>query len=187
VRPLVKSACTPIDWSGPQGSPACHAWYRWAVGQIRRLQPDVAVITGDYSEAGPSDGSASAVERTFGDLVGRLQRSAGRVVLVGNDPGVGQEPVDCLLSRQASMARCTTTWPAERFAVNDDLAALAPIQRFGFIDTAGWFCVARACPMVIGRTIAYRDTNHITRAYALELDAPFRAAFRRAAQPERSG
>ena len=33
--------------------------------------------------------------------------------------------------------------------------------------------------MVIGRTIAYVDTGHVSKTYALELTAPFRAVLKR--------
>ena len=179
VRPIVKSACTPIDWSPGSGSAACHAWYRWAIRQVAAMRPDVALVTGSYGDASASDGSATRVKSAFISLAAALKRSSDHVVLIGDDPGVAREPVDCLLARNATMSSCTTTWPAERFEVNGSLSELAPAQGYGFIDTTGWFCLERACPTVIGHAIAYRDTNHISNAYALELAEPFAAAFRR--------
>jgi len=41
-------------------------------------------------------------------------------------------------------------------------------------------CFERECPTVIGHTIAYWNTTHMSMAYALKLIAPFRAAFRAA-------
>jgi hypothetical protein len=104
------------------------------------------------------------------------------VVVLGDDVGVDGEPVDCLLARDATMRRCTTTWTEERFFFNDDMAALAKARGFGFIDTRGWFCFESQCPMVIGQTIVYRDTGHITAPYALELADPLRAAFKRSVE-----
>jgi hypothetical protein len=77
------------------------------------------------------------------------------------------------------MKTCTTTATAARYALNDDLARLAKLRRFSILKTRGWFCYQSQCPMVVGHTIVYRDTGHITQAYALQLAAPFRAAFRR--------
>ena len=78
------------------------------------------------------------------------------------------------------MARCTTTWSEDRFYLNDDLAALSKTHDFGFIQTRDWFCFESQCPMVIDNTIVYRDTGHLTKAFALKLTGPFRAAFKRA-------
>jgi hypothetical protein len=120
------------------------------------------------------------VKNAFLTLAAAMKRYSKRVVLLADDPGVKQQPADCLLARGATMRSCTTAWPAERFALNADLAAIARGGAFGFIDTTGWFCFEGRCPTVVGRTIAYRDTNHITKAYALELAAPFGLGLRRA-------
>ena len=50
-------------------------------------------------------------------------------------------------------------------------------------DPSDWFCYQQICPMVIGDTIAYVDTGHVSQTYAAELVAPFRAAFEKAAKP----
>ena len=84
------------------------------------------------------------------------------------------------------MARCTTTWTEDRFAVNGDIAARAEILGVGYIDTGGWFCFEYQCPMVIGRIIVYRDLGHITATYAQDLSAPFRVAFQRAIHPTKT-
>jgi hypothetical protein len=34
------------------------------------------------------------------------------------------------------------------------------------IDTTPWFCTATVCPAVVGGTLVYRDTNHITSSYS---------------------
>ena len=36
------------------------------------------------------------------------------------------------------------------------------------MKTRGWFCYQSQCPTVVARTIVYRDTRHITEAYALD-------------------
>lgn len=44
----------------------------------------------------------------------------------------------------------------------------------------GWLRYQDRCPMVIGHTIAYSDTNHISAIYSAQLAGAFRAAFRSA-------
>jgi len=51
----------------------------------------------------------------------------------------------------------------------------------GFIAARGFFCFQRACPAVIGNTIAYWDHSHITATYALQIAGAFRIGFLRAA------
>jgi hypothetical protein len=104
---------------------------------------------------------------------------AQEVTLIADPPGLNQEPADCLLASNATMKTCTTTWNAAVYASNGSLAKLARKRRFGYLDTRGWFCDRYTCPSVIGHTIAYRDTGHITQTYAKQLAAPFRSSFRR--------
>ncbi|MDQ3893293.1 MAG: acyltransferase [Actinomycetota bacterium] len=180
VLPLVKSGCTPDKWIDRSdfGTPECRAWYRWAVRQAKALHPEVMLIAG--GSAGALGTQADAIVGAFTSLGTTMKRFSKRVVILADAGGVSQQPVDCLLAPKATMRRCTTAWPDEHFYANDDLAALAKRHRFGFIHTKGWFCFENQCPMVIGHTIVYRDTGHVTQPYALALTKPFRAAFRRA-------
>ena len=190
VLPVVKSACTPnTTWTsardfGIDGTRldsrirVCREWFRWALQQLRTIRPDVTLISG--ASGGASGQQAEAIKRGVVSLTRSAKRFSEHVVVLADNDGIARRPLDCLLGRNATMARCTTTWSDDRFYLNDDLAALAKIHRFGFIMTRGWFCFESQCPMVIGRTIAYRDTGHLTKAYALDLVGPFRAAFRRA-------
>ena len=188
--PIVKSACTPnTTWTSTAdfgidgthldaGVRVCRAWYAWALQQLRRLRPDVTLIAG--VSGGASGDQAEAIKRGFISLATAAKSFSKDVVVVQDPEGVAEQPVDCLLRRRATLATCTTTWSEDRFYANDDLAALSQSPRFSLLKTRGWFCFQSQCPMVVGQTIVYRDTGHLTKAYALELAGPFRAAFRRA-------
>jgi peptidoglycan/LPS O-acetylase OafA/YrhL len=194
VLPVVKSACIPnTTWTsrrdfGIDGTRldahvrVCRAWYSWALQQIKALRPDVTLIAGASGGAGGHQ--AEAIKRGFISLTGALKSFSKDVVVITDSEGVAQQPVDCLLRRHATMASCTTTWSEERFYLNNDLAALSKAHDFRFINTRGWFCVESQCPTVIGHTIVYRDTGHLTKAYAQELAEPFRASFKRAIRSE---
>jgi hypothetical protein len=177
VIPLSKSACTPKNWTGNSDT-ECHDWYVWAVAKAKAIRPDVVLVTGCCGGFTGSD--ADAVKEAFVSSAAALRPFSKRVVVVGDDLGINRQPVDCLLGRHATMKTCSTTWPDEQFFLNKDLAALAKIHHFGFVDTTGWFCFEHLCPMVVGHTIVYVDLGHITSAYAEELAAPFRASLRQA-------
>jgi hypothetical protein len=186
VIPLVKSGCAPNGWSEPgyQGLPqdlvrACHAWYHWAVDQAKRLRPDVTLIAGCCPAPfrGPD---YTAAARAFTSLARTMKRFSRSVIVVADDDGIAtqQQPVDCLLAPHATMRTCTITPPANILAYNDNLAKVARVNQFGFLWTRGWFCYQNQCPMVVAGTVVYRNPGHITKAYALKLSVPFRAAFR---------
>ena len=112
-------------------------------------------------------------------MAAALKCSADQVILVADDDGINKQPVDCLLAPHATMKTCTTTWRAQRYASNNSLAKLAKSRGFGYLDTRGWFCAGFKCHFVVGHTVVYRDTGHITQAYARSLAVPFRNSFRR--------
>ena len=178
VIPLSKSACTSQKWNDGHDWRECHDWYRWAVGQAQALRPDVMLVSGC---CGWFQGDvAESAKTAFFSLAAAMKPYTKSVVLVGDNVGIGRQPLDCLLSRGATMAKCTTSWPSDRFSLNHDLAILSKKHGIGFVDTSGWFCSDNRCPMVVDNTIVYVDTAHITDDYAQALAGPFRAAFRTA-------
>jgi peptidoglycan/LPS O-acetylase OafA/YrhL len=184
VVPLVKSGCHPNSWTGPgyQGTTpdlirACHAWYQWALGQAKELHPDVTLITGCCPSPVPFADSVN-LTRGYTALATTMKRFSTSVVVMADDDGVKKQPVDCLLARNATMKTCTTKPPANVLAFNNRLAKVASNNKFGFLKTRGWFCYQNQCPMVVARTVVYRDKGHITKTYATKLVGPFRSAFR---------
>jgi peptidoglycan/LPS O-acetylase OafA/YrhL len=176
VVPLWKTGCTPDAWTGLHGSAECRAWYRWAVGQAKQLRPTVTLISGAYG--GSYGARADAVVQAISSLSTTTGTFSKEVVVVGDTPRQSEQPTDCLLRSNATMDRCTRTWTDQDLSVIITLSSAVSRANAGFLDTTGWFCFANRCPMVIGRTIAYIDTGHLSKSYATVLAAPFRAAFR---------
>ena len=146
-------------------------------GKAKALRPDVTLITGCCGGIGGS--TLTQTESAEMSLATTMKRYSRNVILLADNDGVEKQPIDCLLARHATMKSCTTTATPDRFAFNDQLKKAARAHGIGFLNTRGWFCDGNQCPMVAGHTIMYRDTGHLTVEYALELVAPFRAAFRR--------
>jgi len=185
VVALTKSGCTPDRWAKPPPYPEpttpsgseCRAWYRWSLQQVRTLDPYVFLATGaDRADGGPRSAAAAA---GFGSLVTSVKRSATKVVVLGDAPQRSQEPVDCLLGQGATMKTCTDSWTWQTSAAK---AVAANVKPHGarFIDTTRWFCYQTLCPLVVGRTIAYADSGHITKTYAQQLSGVFSAALHKA-------
>ena len=179
VRPIVKSRCSPYSWINNIGNPACRTWYRWAVGQITALRPQVVVVGGAYAATGGSPAQVPAVLNGLTAFASAARR-VSKVVLLADVEGVGKDPVDCLLASGATMGSCTTVLTPELAILNDDLARSAKASGFSFLDTRSWFCFDARCPMVIGHTVVYLNRGHITATYARELVQPFATAFKAA-------
>jgi hypothetical protein len=106
----------------------------------------------------------------------RALDGSGKVLVIGDPEGLDQDPVDCILSRNASMATCTTTWPSQTLEFYDEIARRVTRLGAGFLRTRGFVCFERRCPVVIGRTIVWADSNHLSAAYSAQLAGAFRAA-----------
>jgi hypothetical protein len=145
---------------------------------VELLHPDVVLIGGHLRVLSP-EAMRSSVDG-IGYLVDAMKPFAEEVVVIGDPPVQDREPVDCLLAHDATLATCTGTLSNGQLSMYEDAASVTQSGGGAFLDTIGWFCFEDRCPMVIGHTIAYRDTDHITKTYALELRELFRDAFTRA-------
>jgi peptidoglycan/LPS O-acetylase OafA/YrhL len=170
VVPLVELGCGPSRYSN-----VCHSYFHWAVHQVQVLHPDVVLIGGQLKVASPEEKQDSVTGISM--LVDAVKPFAKNVIVIGDPPTQHGQPVDCLLARGATLAKCTWTLTDDQISVYQDVARAARSGGAAFLDTIGWFCLENQCPMVIGRTVAYRDNDHISVTYALELRELFRTAF----------
>jgi peptidoglycan/LPS O-acetylase OafA/YrhL len=165
--PLIKDSCGVENYSGLQSMEACQPWFEWAVSQVERLHADVVVLAITYTPLW-ANGTAAALAQ--------LTTRSPRVVFLGDVPGLEKRPADCLLASNATMSSCTFK-PLGYFpkanAAAPTVARAAGVQ---FIDTESWFCSSGLCPSVIGNTIPYSDTNHVSLAYSFELSDSLREA-----------
>ena len=174
VIPLVRLGCSP---GRINRSASCRKWYDWALRQIRRLRPRVTLLGGSIGER-PSPSVNAATAGVI--AAARALAPLGPVVVIGDPEGLSQGPIDCLLSRRASMARCTSTWPGASLEAYNQVDRAAKQLGVGFLRTRGFVCYQRQCPAVVGRVIAWSDNNHLSAVYSAELADAFRAGFVRA-------
>ena len=182
VHPIGKSACIPLEWWHViPATPDCSAWLGWAIREIHVLHPDVTLVSAAMS--GVEDSAVAASGLT--SLIRALKRGSRYVVVMGDTPYVPRQPVDCLLSRNANMGRCSISVPSAQLSVADTIASTSQALGASYIHTTDWLCFDGDCPMVVGHTIVYFDPGHITATYASALANVFRAAFVHAISPTR--
>lgn len=173
VRPVGKSACTPAEWWHlTTATSDCKAWYPWAIREIKALRPDVTLISAAY----PTYGGAGHIS----SLIEAIKPYTKHVAVLGELPPRTMQPVDCLLSRHASMGRCSLTETVADETADYTVQDAAKANGAAYINDVNWFCHDDVCPTVIGHTIVYMDKGHITATYATELSQVFRSAFRAA-------
>jgi hypothetical protein len=101
----------------------------------------------------------------------------GRTVVIGDPEGLNVNPVDCLLRSNATMGTCATTWPASALRGYDRVKQGVTRLGIPFLATRGFVSYQREYPAVIGNTIVWLDSNHMTYLYSAQVAGAFRAAY----------
>ena len=156
----------------------CSDFQDWVVDQVRSLHPDLAVVASSPPVNGvfightrvTSVGEIAPLLRVgYNDLFSELGRYADRVALIRDVPKSPDDPATCLSAGQVSLGDCMFE-PVERSTVLGDVAVdSARDAGIDVVDPTPWLCYQGECPIVIGGTLSYRDTDHITTEYAADL------------------
>ncbi len=156
----------------------CSDFQEWVVEQVAELHPDLVVV----ASSPPVNGVFAGGERVtsvegiipllragYDDLFLELSQYADEVALVRDVPKSPDDPATCLSSGTPSLGDCMFE-PVERSTVLGTVAVdSARASGIEVVDPTPWLCYQGECPIVIGGTLSYRDTDHITTEYAANL------------------
>ncbi|MEU4421026.1 acyltransferase family protein [Actinoplanes sp. NPDC024001] len=173
---LTRSACSPAEVAlmerrAQRRYSECDTWREQMLTRIAGLRPDLVVVSSSVNyrqvlAGAPAD--PDAVWRTGWErTLDTLKRHAGVVTVLGDTPFLTGEPADCLTQRARDIGGCAAEPGAVVLEpkwreIQRDTAAAAGIAT---VDPLPWLCAGR-CPLVVGNTLVYRDSNHLTKAYA---------------------
>ncbi|GAB3389751.1 acyltransferase family protein [Humibacter soli] len=170
-----KSGCpaadVEVDYKGaPYAS--CDTWRASVIEQLQSDPLDVIVIA-DYVDPvfEKAGDEASQWERGMRSTIEALAPHA-QVVVLADTPDMGTSPVACLSAHLTSADDCARPASdvldsATRAAQKSTAAALG----VPLIDVNDYLC-GRTCPAIIGDTLVYRDSHHLTATFAAELAGP---------------
>jgi peptidoglycan/LPS O-acetylase OafA/YrhL len=187
---LVKPQCTAahitiasLDSDDPFTD--CSDFQKWVVDQVKALHPDLVVVAssppvngvfhGDKRVTAVSD-ITPLLRAGYDDLFLQLSQYADQVALIRDVPKSPDDPATCLSSGNPSLGDCMFE-PVERSTVLGNVAVdSAHASGIEVVDPTPWLCYQGECPIVIGGTLSYRDTDHITTEYAANLWAELGSA-----------
>ena len=168
-----KSACPSAEaalvWGGVPYV-RCDRWREAVIAQLR-ADPPALVILANYSApdfADPTDG-AGQWQRGLESTIAQLSTFT-RVVVIADTPDLKQDPAVCLSAhldaaavcgRASSLALDGSTRDAERRATAS--------TRTPLIDLTPYLCTADLCPAIIGSTLVYRDSHHLTATFSVTM------------------
>jgi len=161
----------PSGW-GPAGGEfaACDQWHRFAIDRIRKLRPDLVVITQEVR--GHPDGTpytGQQWQQGLENTIMQLHLPTSKIAVLGNIPILPQSGPECLSRNGGNVQACSgpesSFWKqyldAEQAAAVDDGAR--------YINVLPWFC-STTCTAVIGKYEVYFDLSHVTDSYTFYLD-----------------
>ncbi|MFC4503068.1 MULTISPECIES: acyltransferase family protein [Streptomyces] len=152
----------------------CDTWRESAFAEIKKLHPDVIVVTSRSRREATESGAEQAF-KVFED-------SGAKLVYLTDTPQPGRNVPDCLATHTDDVTSCN---PAQDTAVEfPEYRAMEQkvAKRHGaeIIDVLPWFCADDVCPTVIADHIVYFDSSHITAGYAKSLVPYLRPALAKA-------
>ncbi len=97
-----------------------------------------------------------------------LQQTGARVLVLEDNPRIGQAGRDCILAATEASLRsgdCDVT-RVDGLAIVDRYAAAAAVNGdVAIVPTVDLYCHDDVCPATIGGVIVYRDEHHVTATY----------------------
>ncbi|MBJ7359344.1 acyltransferase family protein [Nocardioides sp.] len=190
---LVKPQCTAahIPIASAQSDDTvftdCSDFQDWVIEQVEDLNPDLVVVASSPPVNGVFDGDkrVTSVDDTipllragYDELFRELDAAADEVVLLRDVPKSPEDPATCLTTGDPSLGDCMFE-PDERSQILGNVAVdSANVSGARVVDPTPWLCYQGECPIVIGGTLSYRDTDHITTEYAANLWATLGRALR---------
>ena len=156
----------------------CSDFQEWVIDEVEAKHPDLVVVASSPPVNGvfhgddritSVEGIIPVLRAGYDDLFLELSQYADQVALVRDVPKSPDDPATCLSSGSPSLGDCMFE-PVERSTVLGDVAVdSARAAGIEVVDPTPWLCYQGECPIVIGGTLSYRHTDHITTEYAANL------------------
>ncbi len=179
--PLIKAACLPADVTTMfhgQKYTQCAPYQQWAFKQIKRIQPELIITSGQTSirvvdpktgKPAPAEKGTELFKAGAKRTLEKLQTLAPRVDVISDQTKLPKDAEDCLGSRTADMSTCAEPLFTQSEKRDRAWKADAKATDSRFIDMVPYLCADGVCPLVINNTIVYRDNHHLTKTYATQL------------------
>ena len=149
---------------GPLSAETCARLQAEALRRIRRLRPDVLLL---------SEHLVVAPFRSRAEIASSLavfKRAAAKTIVIGHTP-LPQPWSSCLVG--VDITRCFASLDATYLGDRRVEQQLAARGGATFADTSAWLCVRAGaqtvCPPVIAGVPAFKDETHISAEYQLKL------------------
>jgi peptidoglycan/LPS O-acetylase OafA/YrhL len=172
VEVHTKSSCPYADIDATRRGtpyPQCPEWRRSVIAALNESKPALVLVAG-YSDPDLSPGVADDLAtwtKAYGDTLDALQVPT---VVIADTPDLRADPAPCLSAHLSDAEVCGQSRAIALRDVSRQAAAEAAAERgVPVLDFTDYLCTADWCPPIIGDTLVYRDSHHLTEAFSAEL------------------
>jgi len=179
LETLAKAACPPMDVhvTNPfrrvvEVLERCEQWRGQIIARLSAEHPRMVVVSA-FRGYGTDENNTgfkaydSAWLDSLTRLVRQLRSTGARVLVIGPVPDPHSGAPGCLAAHLDDVAACTLQ---RSTAVNEPgIVAEAAATKAGggrYADVTELFCSADRCPVIVGRTLVYVDSSHLTFEYS---------------------
>ncbi len=156
---------------------SCDQWHQWATNEIRRLKPNLLVMTQAstiYSPpptVGVSKGTITPTEWRTGlvSMFRSLESPQTKEIQLGSTPSMAKPGQACVGAHRQDVQVCATPAAAAVPPMNQVEQSTAAAQGVQYVDPIPWLCDT-TCPAVIGHFSVYLDTVHLNATFARYLE-----------------
>lgn len=156
---------------------ACDTWRAWAWKRLKALRPSLVLVSWDRtisqgSESPPPIAGMPAPPRTYGtpwlngvEATFDMIKSAGaKTIFMSDTPLMAQPVPECLAANLKDARACTRATADAVFdpALKVEEIKIAEAAGAEVIDPTTWLCTPKACPVIVGNVLVYRDEDHLT-------------------------
>jgi peptidoglycan/LPS O-acetylase OafA/YrhL len=172
VEVHTKSSCPAADietlWQGSP-YPECPRWRDAVIDRINESQPAL-VLVASFSDAHLAPDVADEPS-TWDAALGRtLDALEAPTVVIADTPDMLEDPAPCLSANLAAAEACGQ--PRERAlegAAREAQISATASRGIPLIDLNEYLCDDDWCPPIIGNTLVYRDSHHLTAEISADL------------------
>ena len=155
---------------------SCTVWRQNVIDDLIADPPDLVVLA-DYTNPTFADARDESGQWTRGlkRVIGELSPHT-QVVVMADTPDMRVSPIDCLSAHLDAADACAE--PATKALSTPGRGAQTAVtdaMHVPLIDLDGYLC-ASTCPAIIGDTLVYRDSHHLTATFAAKLTGPLEGA-----------
>ena len=152
----------------------CYTWRDRVVERLRELEPDLTIVSVARSMQATNDRDNDPTRQ--GEAMAPLfEGVTGKIAIIVDTPQSKYDVPACISDHRDDVRRCETARDGAfnwRFMKLERAAAKATGGTI--VDLSNDICPATSCPVVIDKTIVYRDAHHLTATFARSL-APLMA------------